>query len=56
METVKVTITRIVFSNDATGFKVLNTRTIDGKNLIVTGEFGPEIIPETVASFHGDYK
>jgi ATP-dependent exoDNAse (exonuclease V) alpha subunit len=56
METLKVTITKIIFSNDGTGFKVLNTRTLAGKNLIVTGEFGPEIIPESIVSFHGDFK
>jgi exodeoxyribonuclease V alpha subunit len=56
METLKVTITKVIFSNETTGFKVLNTRTLAGKNLIVTGEFGPEIIPESVVSFHGDFK
>lgn len=56
METLKVTISKVVFSNDTTGFKVLNTRTLAGKNLIVTGEFGPEIIPESIISFHGEFK
>jgi exodeoxyribonuclease V alpha subunit len=56
METIKATVSRIVYSNEENGFKVLNTRTPGGSNLIITGEFGPEIIPESVASFHGDYK
>jgi exodeoxyribonuclease V alpha subunit len=56
METLKVTITKVIFSNDTTGFKVLNTRTLAGKNMIITGEFGPEIIPESIVSFHGDFK
>ena len=56
METIKATVIRTVFSNEETGFKVLNTRTPAGKNLVITGDFGPEIIPESVASFHGDYK
>ena len=55
METEKVTITKIIFSNDTTGFKVFNTRTMGGKNLIVTGEFGPELIPETIVAFHGKF-
>ena len=56
METIKATISRVIYANEDTGFKVLNTRTSSGKNQIITGEFGPEIIPESVASFHGDYK
>lgn len=56
METLKVTVSKVIFSNDSTGFKVLNTRTLAGKNQIVTGEFGPDIVPESIISFHGDYK
>lgn len=55
METITTTISKIIFSNETNPFKVFSTRTQDGKNLIVTGEFGPELIPETVAIFHGNY-
>ena len=52
METIKGTINRIIFSSPDKAYKVL---LLNPRN-IVTGEFGPEIIPETVATFHGDYK
>jgi len=55
METVTATISKFIFSNDTTSFKVMMTRTQAGTPLIITGEFGPEIIPETVAIFHGNY-
>jgi exodeoxyribonuclease V alpha subunit len=56
METVKATVARAIFANEETGFKVLNVRTAAGKLLVLTGEFGPEIIPETIADFHGEYR
>jgi exodeoxyribonuclease V alpha subunit len=55
METVTATISKFIFSNDTTSFKVMMTKTQGGKNLIITGEFGPEIIPESIAIFHGIY-
>ena len=55
METVTATIFKMIFAKEEAGFKVMVTRTQGGKSLIITGEFGPEIIPETVATFHGDY-
>lgn len=56
METLTATIKKIAFSNDTTGFKVLVTQTQAGKTLIIIGEFGPELVPETIAIFNGDYK
>jgi exodeoxyribonuclease V alpha subunit len=56
METVRGRISRVIFSNDESGYKVLKIETPDGSSSIVTGEFGPELIPGTVADFHGDYK
>lgn len=55
METVRASINRIVFSTDS-GYKVLQVRTQANKMLVVTGEFGPEIIPEAIADFHGDFQ
>jgi len=55
METVTATISKFIFSNDTTGFKVMMTRTQAGQPLVITGEFGPELIPETIAIFHGNY-
>ena len=56
METVHGTIIRIMFSSEDTGYKVLRVRMKNDRVLVVTGEFGPEIIPETVADFHGDHR
>lgn len=56
METIHGTVSRILFSNEETGYKVLSIKTISGSPTIVVGEFGPEIIPETPADFHGDFK
>ena len=56
METVRATITKILYYKEASGYKVLITRPLSGKSLIIVGEFGPEIIPESIADFHGDYK
>jgi len=56
METVRGKISRIIFSNDESGYKVLKVETPDGSSSIVTGEFGPELITGTIADFHGDFK
>lgn len=56
METVEGTISRIMFSSEDTGYKVLKIRTRTGSPTIVTGEFGPEIICATAAIFHGDFR
>jgi len=56
METIKGTVSRVVFSSEETGYKVLQIRTPSGSPTIITGEFGPEIIPGTAASFHGSFK
>jgi exodeoxyribonuclease V alpha subunit len=55
METIRATVTKIVFHKEDSGFKVLVTRLLNNKSLIITGDFGPEIIPESIADFHGDY-
>jgi len=56
METIKGKISRVIFCNEETGYKVLKVNTVDGSSSIVTGEFGPEIIPGSVADFHGDFR
>jgi len=56
VETIKGTVSRVVFSSEETGYKVLQVRTPTGSPTIVTGEFGPEIIPGTAANFHGSFK
>jgi ATP-dependent exoDNAse (exonuclease V) alpha subunit len=56
METIRATIQKILYYKEASGYKVLSTRPLSGKSLTIVGEFGPEIIAETVADFHGDYK
>jgi ATP-dependent exoDNAse (exonuclease V) alpha subunit len=56
METVRATITKIICHKETSGYKVLVTRPLSGKSLVIVGEFGPEIIPESIADFHGDYK
>ena len=56
METIQGKVDRILFSNEENGFKVLKIKMTKGPLLTITGEFGPEIIPGTVADFHGDYK
>jgi exodeoxyribonuclease V alpha subunit len=56
METIRATILKILFFKEASGYKVLVTRPLSGKSLIIVGEFGPEIIPESIADFHGEYK
>lgn len=56
METIKGTVSRVVFSSEETGYKVLQVRTPTGSPTIITGEFGPEIIPGTAANFHGNFK
>ena len=56
METIRATISRVVFHSPESGYKVLSARTLANKIQMLTGEFGPEIIPESIADFHGDYK
>lgn len=56
MESIKATVQRIIFSKEETGYRVLGVRTPTGAPTIVVGEFGPEMIPQTVATFHGDFK
>jgi exodeoxyribonuclease V alpha subunit len=56
METIKGKISRVIFQNEETGYKVLKVDTVGGQSSIITGEFGPEVIPGSVADFHGDYK
>lgn len=56
METVQGTITKVLFSSEDTGYKVLRVRTKSGSPTVVTGEFGPEMVVNTAASFHGDFR
>jgi exodeoxyribonuclease V alpha subunit len=56
LESLKGTISRIVFQSEQSGFKVLKLKLSEGPVVTATGEFGPEIIPGTIAHFHGDYK
>lgn len=56
METLKATVNKIIYHKEDSGYKVLSTRLLSGKTLIIIGEFGPEIIPESIADFHGEYK
>lgn len=56
METVQGTISRIMFASEDTGYKVLKVRTKSGSPTVVTGEFGPEMICDTAAVFHGDFR
>jgi exodeoxyribonuclease V alpha subunit len=56
METVRAAITKILYYKEASGYKVLVTRPVSGKSLIIVGEFGPEIVTESIADFHGEYK
>jgi exodeoxyribonuclease V alpha subunit len=56
LETLNGTISRIIFQSEQSGFKVLKLKLTEGPVVTATGEFGPEIIPGTVAHFHGDYK
>jgi exodeoxyribonuclease V alpha subunit len=56
LETIKGAVKRVIFSNEESGFKVMKVRIPSGPVLTFTGEFGPEIIPGTVADFHGDYR
>jgi len=56
LETLKGKVTHIVFKNDDTGFKVLKIKMPKGPSVSITGEFGPDIIKGTEATFHGDYK
>lgn len=56
METIKGKVSKIVYDSKDTGFKVLKIKMPKGPILTVTGEFGPEIVKDTIADFHGDYK
>jgi len=56
LETIKGTISRIVYQSEESGFKVLKLKMVQGPVVTLTGEFGPEAIPGTQAHFHGDYK
>jgi hypothetical protein len=56
MESIRASILKILFFKEASGYKVLITRQLSGKSLVIVGEFGPEIIPESVADFHGEFK
>lgn len=56
MESIKGTVERVLFSSEQTGYKVLRIKTPSGSPSIVTGEFGPEIVLDTAAEFHGDFK
>lgn len=56
METVQGTITRVLFSSEDTGYKVLRVKTLSGSPTVVTGEFGPEMVIGTAANFHGDFR
>jgi len=56
VESIKGTISKVIFSKEDTGYRVLSVLTPSGKHCIVVGEFGPEVVPETVVTFHGDYK
>lgn len=56
METIQGTVNKILFSNEDTGYKVLKIINPSGSPSIVTGEFGPEIIIETIALFHGKWR
>ena len=47
---------KFIFVNEDSGFKILSTRTQAGKNLTITGEFGPDIVPEAIAIFHGEIR
>lgn len=56
METIKGSILKVVFHSEESGFKVLKVKISSGPIFTAVGEFGPEIIPGTVATFHGDFK
>jgi exodeoxyribonuclease V alpha subunit len=56
LETINGKVEKVIFSNEDTGFKVVKIKLIKGPRLTITGEFGPDIVPGTVANFHGDYK
>lgn len=56
METIKGNVLKVVFNNKESGFKVLKTKIPSGPIITIVGEFGPEIIPGTIANFHGDFK
>jgi len=56
LETINGSITKVVFHSEDTGFKVLVVKLHSGPHLRMVGEFGPEIIPGTIADFHGDFK
>ena len=55
METLLGTVNKILFTNN-NGFKVLRVKLNSGPIIIITGEFGPEMITGTIANFHGDHK
>lgn len=52
IETIQGNIQKIVFQT-ATGWAVLRVRTAKGTPQSMTGEFGPEMVVGTIASFHG---
>jgi len=56
VETIKGTVSKVLFSNEETGYKVIRLRTVSGSPTIMTGEFGPDITLNAVADFHGDFK
>jgi len=56
LETINGSIAKVVFHSEETGFKVLIVKLHSGPHLRMVGEFGPEIIPGTIADFHGDFK
>jgi len=56
LETIKATVSKIIFINESSGFRVLKARLPDGPFVTITGEFGPEMIIGTIADFHGDFK
>jgi len=56
IESIKGSVQRILFQNDATGYKVVRIRLPVGPVVIINGEMGPEMVPGTIATFHGQYK
>jgi exodeoxyribonuclease V alpha subunit len=56
LETIKGTVSRIIFHSAESGFRVMKVKMTSGPTVSVTGEFGPEVIVGTEAAFHGDYK
>lgn len=56
METIKGTVTKCIFISKDSGYKVLVLRTLSGSPTIITGEFGPDVIIDTAASFTGEFR